>query len=223
MVSPSHSLIETIWVYSRWDGILGNFNKAALMSVIRAFIAIDLPKEIQECLEIIASQLKNQVGDVPVRWVNPLNIHLTLKFLGEVSLNNLEVLKESIRGEAVQHPPMHFSVGRVGAFPKIRNPRVIWIGVEAPLEMIALQRGIDMQTARIGYAPDDRPFSPHLTLGRVSHSAKAPEIRKIGEVLAASKIGFLGVGRVNAVHLYRSDLKPEGAVYTRLFSAPLQG
>ena len=193
------------------------------MSVIRAFIALDIPKEIQDCLVTVSSKLKEQIGDVPIRWVAPQNIHLTLKFLGDVSFNNIEVLKESIKTEAAGHQPMVFSVGGVGAFPKIRNPRVIWVGVEAPPEMIALQRGIDAQTTRIGYSPDRRPFSPHLTLGRVSRNAKAQEIRKVGDVLSNSTIGFLGVGRVNAVHLYRTDLEPDGAVYTQLFSALFEG
>lgn len=193
------------------------------MSVIRAFIAIDIPGEIQECLTIVSNQLKEKIGEVPVRWVDPENIHLTLKFLGDVSMNNIEVLKESIRAEAYGCKPLVFSVGGVGAFPKVRNPRVIWVGVEAPTEMIDLQRGIDVQMSRIGYASDRRPFSPHLTLGRVSRNAKAAEIRQISEVLSSSKIGFLGVGRVNAVHLYRSDLKPEGAVYTKLYSAQFEG
>ncbi len=193
------------------------------MSVIRAFIALDIPNEIQECLETVSTQLKEQFGDVPIRWVAPKNVHLTLKFLGDVSLNNIEVLKESIKAEATPLKPLVFSVGGVGAYPKVRNPRVIWVGVEAPSEMIDLQRGIDAKTSRIGYTPDRRPFSPHLTLGRVSRNAKAIEIRKIGDVLAASKIGFLGVSRVNTVHLYRSDLKPDGAVYSRLFSANFEG
>jgi len=193
------------------------------MSVIRAFIALDISEEIQGCLETVSGQLKAQIGDVPIRWVAPQNIHLTLKFLGDVSFNNIEILRESIRTEAAPFKPMVFSVGGVGAFPKVRNPRVIWVGVEAPTELIALQRGIDAQTSRIGYAPDRRSFSPHLTLGRVSRNVNTQQIRKIGEVLATSKIGFLGLGRVNAVHLYRSDLKPDGAVYTRLFSAFFEG
>jgi 2'-5' RNA ligase len=193
------------------------------MTVIRAFIALDIPKEIQDCLATISNQLKEQIGRVPIRWVAPQNVHLTLKFLGEVSLNNIEVLKESIKTEATGFQSMVFSVGGVGAYPKVRNPRVIWVGVEAPAEMIALQRGIDAQTTRIGYLPDRRPFSPHLTLGRVSRNAKTQEIRKVGDVLSGSKIGFLGVGRVNAVHLYRSDLKPDGPVYTKLFTANFNG
>jgi len=193
------------------------------MSVIRAFIAIDLPSEVQDCLRQILTQLNEQMGDVPVRWVAAENIHLTLKFLGDVSTNNIQVLTELLEAETANQKPMVISVGGVGAFPKIRSPRVIWVGVEAPQELVALQRQIDSHTARIGYARDRRPFSPHLTLGRVSRNATPQDVRKIGDVLASQKIGYLGVARMRAVHLYRSDLKPSGAEYTKLFTASFKG
>jgi 2'-5' RNA ligase len=193
------------------------------MSVIRAFIAVDLPAEVQDCLGQILKQLNEQMGDVPVRWVAAENIHLTLKFLGDVSTNNIEVLTELLEAETADTDPMVISVGGLGAFPKVRSPRVIWVGVEAAQELVTLQRQIDMQTARIGYARDRRPFSPHLTLGRVSRNASPQDVRKIGDVLVSQKIGYLGVARIRAVHLYRSDLKPSGAVYTKLFTAPFKG
>lgn len=193
------------------------------MSVIRAFIAIELPQEIQERLNQIINRLKEQMGDVPVRWVDPENIHLTLKFLGDVSVTNIQVLQELLYAEVNSYKPMVISVGGLGAFPKLRSPRVIWVGVESPPEMVSIQRGIDAQTARIGYPSDSRPFSPHLTLGRVSRNASPPEVRVIGDVLNSQKIGFLGVARVMGIHLYRSDLKPSGAEYTQLYTASFGG
>jgi 2'-5' RNA ligase len=193
------------------------------MSVIRAFIAVDLTTDIQEHLEKVGQELRGLMGDVPVRWVEPQNIHLTLKFLGDVSLNNIPVLTELLEAEAKPQKPFVISVGQVGAYPKVRNPRVIWVGIEAPQELMALQRGIDTQTSRMGYARDKRPFSPHLTLGRVSRNADPPDVRKIGDVLVAQKIGFLGVARIREVHLYQSELKPRGAIYTKLFTAAFEG
>jgi 2'-5' RNA ligase len=146
-----------------------------------------------------------------------------LKFLGDVSLNNIEVLTELIKAETISVKPMVFSVGGLGAYPRLRSPRVIWVGVEAAPEMISLQKGIDTQTARIGYARDRRPFSPHLTLGRVSRNANPKEVREIGEILASLNIGYLGTARINSIHLYRSDLKPSGAVYSKIFTASLEG
>ena len=189
------------------------------MAVIRAFIALDLPTEIQTRLGQVIKQLKAQMEDAPVRWVAPQNIHLTLKFLGDVSINSLEILTELLKAEASSQQIMVVSVGGIGAYPKMKLPRVIWVGVEVPAELIAFQRGIDTQVARMGYARDRRPFSPHLTLGRVARNTSSREARKIGSVLNSQKIGFLGVARMRSVHLFRSDLRPAGAVYTRLFSA----
>jgi len=193
------------------------------MSVIRAFIAVDLPTDIQDCLSSVSKRLKEQMGPVPIRWVSPENIHLTLKFLGDVSLPNVDVLTDLINLEAASLKPMVISVGGVGAYPKVRSPRVIWVGIEASQEMYSLQRSIDSQLNKIGYAPDRRSFSPHLTLGRVSRNALPQEVRKIGDVLSSQKIGFLGVARILGIHLYRSDLQPSGAVYTKLFTAQFRG
>ncbi len=193
------------------------------MSVIRAFIAIELSPEIAACLAQVIAQLQGRLEGIPVRWMAPENIHLTLKFLGEVSPGNLHLLTDMLQVEADSQNALEISVGGVGAFPKLRNPRVIWVGVEAPQELFALQRAIEAQTTRLGYAPDERPFSPHLTLGRVARNASPAEARQIGEALNHSKVGFLGATQVRSIQLFRSDLQPSGAVYTKLFSAPLRG
>ena len=192
------------------------------MSVIRAFIAIDLPPDVQDCLEQVSTQLKEQLGEKSVRWVPIPNIHLTLKFLGDVSVNNLDTLKDILSAEAGLQKPMEFSVGRLGAFPKIRQPRVVWVGIEAPQELISFQRNIEARASKVGYPIDKREFFPHLTIGRVSRNASPDEAREIGNVLSASKIGFLGVTRVQAVHLFKSELLPTGAVYTKMFTAPIE-
>jgi len=191
------------------------------MSVFRAFIPIELPEEMQTRVEQVIAHLKDNLPDIQVRWVPPKNIHLTLKFLGDVSDANYEILTKILAAEAATHKSFVFSIGGLGAYPNNRRPRVIWVGVEAPNEMLMLQRGIDAETARLGYASEKRKFTPHLTLGRVSRNAGARDIRTISQVLEKSEVGFLGVARVEEICLYRSELKPGGAVYTRLFNARL--
>ncbi len=193
------------------------------MSVFRAFIPVELPDDIRNRLGQVAKHLKEQLEEIPIRWVPPDNIHLTLKFLGEVSDSNFEMLTKIIAAETAGHRPFEMSIGGVGAYPNTRRPRVIWVGVEAPPEMFSLQRGIDGETARLGYASEKRKFSPHLTLGRVGRNASSRAVREISQILSKSEVGFLGVARVEQVHLYRSELKPGGAIYTRLFSAQLTG
>jgi RNA 2',3'-cyclic 3'-phosphodiesterase len=192
------------------------------MSVIRAFIAIDLSAEIRSRLEGVSKQLKERMVDIPIRWVPVENIHLTLMFLGDVSVNNLEMLEKIFQNEVSTHHVFEFSVGGLGAFPNVRHPRVLWVGVEAPAELTNIQRGIETSISRLGYAREDRPFSAHLTLGRVSRNATSKDTHFICEVLEKTRVGFLGVTQVNKVYLMRSDLRPSGAIYTRVFEATLQ-
>jgi len=189
------------------------------MSIIRAFIAVNISSDIQRRLGSILKDLRRDLKGAPVRWVPVENIHLTLKFLGDVSTSNLEVLKNILQVEASGQSPFEMTAGELGAFPSNYRPRVIWVSIHAPAGLAALQYGIDNQTARLGYAREDRPFSPHLTLGRVSRHANSSDLHRIGEVLTSYKTGVIGAARVTAVYLYRSDLNPSGAVYTNLFSA----
>jgi 2'-5' RNA ligase len=191
-------------------------------SVVRAFIAIDLPDEIRTRLDEVVEDLKTRLVDVPVRWVPGDNIHLTLKLLGDVSISSLDLLKKMLHSEVESHLPFELSVGGLGAYPNARHCRVIWAGVEAPPDLSSLQRGIDTAMATMGYAREDKPFSAHLTLGRVSRNANSKDAHAIGSVLESTKIGFVGVAPVQAVYLYKSDLTPTGSIYTRLFTANMK-
>ena len=191
------------------------------MSVIRAFIAIDLSAEIQLRLDEVVHNYRTQLTNIPIRWVAASNIHLTLKFLGDVSLSNLNILTDMIQTEISGHHQFDISVGGSGAYPNLRQPRIIWVGVEAPPELNAIQNGIESTTGRLGYSREERAFSPHLTLGRVSRNATSQDVKAISKALETSRVGFLGATCVEKVHLYRSDLQPTGAVYTQIFSSSL--
>jgi 2'-5' RNA ligase len=190
--------------------------------VIRTFIAVDLPENVKDAIGQVSEQLQDILSGTPVRWVNSEKIHLTLKFLGDVSRENISIVQKILESEASKRQAMEIGIGGIGAFPKIRHPRVIWIGVEAPSELFDLRRGIESGVARLGYNYDKYDFTPHLTLGRISRKASAQDVRRVGKALNDFQVGFIGVARIEAVHLYRSDLQPEGAKYTRLYSAELQ-
>lgn len=192
------------------------------MSMIRAFIAVDLSTEVLCRLDDVYHQLKQRVPDRTVRWVPVKNIHLTLKFLGDVSESNLGVLYEILRKEAEKQATFDIQVSGLGAFPSTNRPHVLWAGVQAPPDLAALQRAIDLETARIGYTSEDRDFSPHLTLGRVTRNATPEEARRVGGALSNTQTGYLGTCRIKAVNFYRSDLNPQGSIYTRLYTAPFK-
>ena len=187
------------------------------METIRTFIAIELPAEIQAGLNRVLKQLSPATK--AVRWVPAGNIHLTLKFLGDTAVDKVEQLNSAVKEEALNHTPFEIQAGTLGAFPSPRRPRVIWIGVQAPEELSALAQGIETATIPLGFPSEGRPFSPHLTLGRVSQHAAPDEINKLAELLLKTQVGSLGTARVNGVHIFRSDLRPSGAIYTSLFTA----
>jgi 2'-5' RNA ligase len=190
--------------------------------MLRTFIAVEIPPRIQSAIAQSTASLKNTLPKTLVRWVAPQNVHLTLKFLGEVSSTNLELLAETVRMEAASHGTFLMSVGGLGAFPTPRRARVIWIGLEAPPALEFLQRGMEAAAAKLGYAPEERPFSPHLTIGRVGQNVSAADLQHIRSMLGTTKVGEIGTVRVEAVHIFKSDLRPGGSVYTHLYSLPMK-
>jgi 2'-5' RNA ligase len=191
------------------------------MNHLRTFIALEISQELQQVIDRETIPLRHQIGEL-VRWVPPGNMHLTLKFLGNISPANVEILTQMIRAEAHGCQSFVMQVGGLGCFPSPKRPRVIYIGLRAPSELEALQRGIEAATQRLGYESEERRFSPHLTIGRVRQNISAADQHKIRRALEETKVDSLGTARVDSVHLYNSDLQPSGSVYTRVFSAPLK-
>lgn len=189
--------------------------------MLRAFIAIELPPEIQLRLSELRDELKATMSGLPLRWIPVENIHLTLKFLGDVSATNIETIADILRAECGHYAPMEMSVGELGVFPDLRHPRVVWVGVQFPDELLQLQQRLEVETQRLGYPAEERQFSPHLTLARVQRGASREEQAGIGEKLQVQKLGFLAAAVIDELALIKSELKPSGAVYTRLLIAPL--
>jgi 2'-5' RNA ligase len=192
------------------------------MSLLREFIAVEIPPEIHQAIEKQTAPIRAALNTSLVRWVPVENIHLTLKFLGDVSPANLGLLEQMLIAEICQHQAFEMRFGGLGAFPNPKRPRIIWIGIQAPAGLVTLQHGIEAATATLGYPDEERPFSPHLTIGRVKQNVDSAGMQKIRTALEGMQVGALGMARVGAVHLFKSDLKPSGAEYSRLFSAPLK-
>jgi 2'-5' RNA ligase len=190
--------------------------------MLRSFIAVEIPVEIQSAIAHNTASLQKDLPKPLVRWVAPQNLHLTLKFLGDVSLANLERLAEVLKTEAATYEPFSMSVDGLGAFPTPRRARVIWIGLQSPPAFAALQRGVEAAAARLGYATEERPFSPHLTIGRVGQNVSTADLQRIRTALEATTVGALGAVRVDAIHIFKSDLQPGGSVYTNLYTLPMK-
>ena len=192
------------------------------MTLLRAFIAIEIPPSIQKEIFAQTESLRKALGTALVRWVPTENLHLTLKFIGDVSPANVDLLAQALTAEAATCAPFPMQVSGLGSFPNPKRARVLWVGLHAPAALESLQRGIDSATARLGYPSEERPFSPHLTIGRVKQQVSATDQQVIRAALERTTIGDLGTAEITSVHLFKSDLKPGGSVYTRLFSAPLK-
>jgi 2'-5' RNA ligase len=188
-------------------------------SSIRSFIAIELPDAVRRQLEFLALELKK--SDAPVGWTRPEGIHLTLKFLGNVSPELIEQIKPVMAEIASRTAPMHLQPAGCGAFPTIKQPRVIWVGLggeSGPL--IQLQKQVETAMVPFGFQPEDRPFRPHLTLGRVKGRQ---HMLSLQQILLARREFTAEAFDVTELVLYKSELRPDGARYTPQFKAPFAG
>jgi 2'-5' RNA ligase len=191
------------------------------MSLLRAFIAIELSIPVCDAIQKQTDRLRQTLGNDFVRWVPTQNMHLTLKFLGDTSTSHLDFLKQMLVRETESHRQFDLQLGGLGSFPTRRNPRLLWIGIHAPSNLTSLQRSIEAGASRLGYKEEDRAFSPHLTIGRARQNASLSELQKIRAALDIIQLGNISIARVDSVHLFKSDLQPGGSIYIKLFSVPL--
>ena len=187
---------------------------------LRAFVALALPPPWTQALAGLIRDLKDHAGKAAVRWVRPDQIHLTLRFLGQVAENQIPRLTLVLGAACAGLRPLTLSLGRPGAFPDRGAPRVLWIGLEGDLNPLhQLQQKVDEATCGFGDHPEDRTFHPHLTLGRIPNPRTDP--RGLREALARARLPSLPPWSVEEVCLLRSQLQPDGAHYTVLGRAGL--
>jgi 2'-5' RNA ligase len=185
---------------------------------VRLFVAINLPEAERTRLYDATADLRR--SGLPVRWVARDALHLTLQFLGEVADARVAAIQSALEALAPQHAAFEMALGGLGAFPDVRSPRVIWAGIEAAPELLSLQRAVALRLANLGWEPEARPFSPHLTLGRARREARARDFAGFGQHVEA--VRYAAVVNVGSVDLMRSQPGPAGARYERIVAAPLE-
>ena len=184
---------------------------------IRTFIAIELDDTWRRALGNIQTQLQRDHAARLVRWVEPASIHLTLKFLGDVNADRLPVLERALADACAGTPPFSLALAGLGAFPNTRRPNVIWVGANGQVDVAAqLAQKIDAACVALGFAPEERPFAPHLTLGRVKRDASIPERQLIGAMIDATRVETAGELKIDHVSVMKSELRPSGSVYSRV-------
>jgi 2'-5' RNA ligase len=189
------------------------------MEKIRSFIAVDIPASLRVRIGRLQDELRETRADVS--WTRPEGIHLTLKFLGSITIDELDKIGSALAQVADKREPFEIAVQSAGCFPSLRNPRVLWVGIKGgTADIVSLQNAVEQEAAAAGFSPEARVFTPHLTLGRVRSSrSKAALIEAMEKNKDADFEGF----QVREVCLFRSDLRPSGAVYTKLKIFPLTG
>jgi 2'-5' RNA ligase len=189
---------------------------------VRLFLAINLPQPLRHELYALAEPLRAAAPDVA--WVREPLLHLTLRFFGEQPEDLPARLRAPIEAAASRHRPPTLQFTEPGAFPNLRRPRVIWIGVEHHPRLELLHHDVEVACASLGFEPEGRPFRPHLTLGRVRKSPSPVAQREQARALAraASAVATSESFTVESIDLMQSTLTPNGRQYDALFRAPLR-
>lgn len=199
--------------------------------MIRAFVAVELTEDVRRAIAQVQAQVKAELSrelrrtapDARLQWVRPQSSHLTLKFLGDIREDQVDEIAQTLAQVAARRPAFSLAIAGLGVFPDARAPRVLWVGLNGAEPVIGLARAVDQALAELSFAPEARPFNPHLTLARIKERA-----REIGSALGT--LGLLAQAGpqgnppgnpvatlpVRSIALMRSELRPSGAVYTRL-------
>ncbi len=186
------------------------------MESLRTFIAFPLPASIRDHIQSIQDGVRAE--GLRMRWVKPENIHLTLKFLGNVAPADIEGIAEAMAETVQSAPVIRLGAKGLGVFPGISRPRVLWVGLQGETHaLIEIQKRLDERLGRIGIAPDTRPFKAHLTIARAKGSLNSKTLAEAMAVLGNTESAPFTADKMV---LYQSELKPDGAVYTRLKSVP---
>ena len=199
----------------------GSSQETCISRSIRVFISINLPSALKTSLQAQIDALSAVIPPHVVRWVQPEGLHLTLKFLGDVPVDELDRIKAATQQAVQGRMPFELQTTEMGCFPNLKRPKIIWIGLNGALEALhALRNSLEDQIAPPGYPTETRPFHPHLTLGRVK-AQNSGEISSVGQGIRDAENVGSGKWTCDAVHVMLSTLTASGAEYQSLASYPL--
>ena len=184
---------------------------------MRLFTAINFTSKDRQ--KMVRAVRKMREAELPVRWVEPDQIHLTLKFLGEVRPERVPEVRSAVARVAEKTQPFSLTLAGAGAFPTMRRPKVIWLGAEASPELRCLKHDLEWELAPLGFEREVRAFHPHITLGRARPEARAGDFRQFEALVGAMK--FEAEVQVRTVDVMTSHLSSRGARYEKQMAARL--
>jgi RNA 2',3'-cyclic 3'-phosphodiesterase len=189
---------------------------------IRSFIAIELPEAVKTGLQQLQTELTLPQYSF-VKCVAPEGMHLTLKFLGNISANKVTDITGVMEQASQGVSPFQLQITEVGAFPNVRRPRVLWVGIKGEVDkLVGWQQRLDNGLVPLGFAKEARPFTPHLTLARLRDNCSPVDSLHLGETVANAQVKVDYKFTVTSLNLMRSQLLPTGAVYSRLAEVKLK-
>ena len=187
---------------------------------IRAFLAIEPPEEILAAIARLQEKLKREISG-SVSWTRPQGNHLTLKFFGNIDDTDVQNICDAVKMQAAGTPPLLLKIEKMGAFPDLRRPRVLWTGTSGDVaQLTPLQKKLDASFAQLGFPREERLFRAHLTLARIKDSRTAAGI---GEAIKKHSDFTAGEFRAAELIFFQSRLTPQGAIYSKLATIPLSG
>jgi 2'-5' RNA ligase len=196
--------------------------------MIRTFVAVELGDDLRRSLIALQERLKRDLRSGRVEWTRPEALHVTLKFLGDIEEAQVAPIHEALTAAFTGQARFTVEVDGIGTFPTARDPRIIWAGLKASgpeHPLLSLSSAVERALLPLGFPAEDRPFHPHVTLGRVKDGGRAvaEALRSSGGYATTSGTGRIGSLTVEQVALMRSELRPTGSVYTRLRAVSLTG
>jgi len=184
--------------------------------MIRTFIAIELPVEVKQVVRQIQDQLGESVKGV--RWVKQENIHLSIKFLGNVEENKIKDIATAVKNAVKDSSVMTLKMGHLGIFPNEKRPRILWLGIEGDVrEFMSMSKNCELELTKLGFEKDAREKIPHITVGRIRSSKKQKGLVNIIKDIPIKSVKF----KTDTLKLMRSELNQNGAIYTNLHSVKL--
>jgi len=185
-------------------------------TAVRAFIALPIPEAVKAEIARVQDELRRVLPEKTVRWTKRDQFHLTLRFLGNVDANRLPALTDALRGACSGFPVLKLRAERIGCFPDLRFPRVVWVWVHDDAEhLLALQRGIETAVAEFAERKEEKKFTGHVTIGRINEF-KRPQAEALAKLAHSLTEHRFGEWTANDVRLMRSELSESGAVHSVL-------
>lgn len=181
---------------------------------MRTFVAIEIPSEVRAAISALQSELRG--ADSDVSWTRPEIVHLTLKFLGEIEESRIPEIQRACESIGQKSSPFRLVLNGPGAFPDSRRPRVLWVGLSGETaQLIQLQVSLEEGLSKVGFARDEKPFLPHLTIGRVRSNRNTRALMSLARKYDLPALSFVA----SEIELMRSQLHPTGARHTCLAKA----